>query len=72
MESDRYKNNLGAETVIKGSNGLTLNAGLVAVVTLKSNAQLELNTAVPLAYHEVRPDGLTRLFVINLQYKVKF
>lgn len=57
---------------ISGSKGLTLNGGLVSTYSISDKAQLELTAAMPFVVRDVRPDGLTRRFVVNLQYKISF
>lgn len=57
---------------IVGSKGLTLNGGLVSTYMVSTKTQLELTAAMPFVVRDVRPDGLTRSFVVNLQYKISF
>ena len=49
---------------IKGSDGLTLNASAACWLKLGAKLTLGLTAAVPLVVRDVRPDGLTREFVI--------
>jgi hypothetical protein len=60
------------EQNIKGSDGLTLNGVLNTTYSLNSTNKLELVLASPFVVRDVRPDGLTRLFVASLQYKYSF
>jgi len=50
--------------MIKGSKGLTLNATVAAWYRLGSRFQLGLVAGTPLAARDIRPDGLTRKFVV--------
>jgi hypothetical protein len=70
--TDTYKDFLNNEMSIKGSDGLTVNGVLNTILSFKDNSQLELTLAAPFAVRDIRPDGLTRQFVVNLQYKIKF
>ncbi len=72
LGNDTYEDQSGKRITIEDSQGLTLNAGLVAAKQFKNNHELEALVAFPLVVREVRPDGLTRSLVINLQYKIPF
>jgi hypothetical protein len=65
---DSYENRFGQRKAINGSQGLTLNAGVNTSKTFPNGHQLELVLATPFVVREVRADGLTRSFVINIQY----
>ncbi|MBC8034727.1 MAG: hypothetical protein H7Y03_11310 [Chitinophagaceae bacterium] len=65
---DSYENRFGRRSSIDGSGGLTLNAGLNVTKSFSDGNQLELIVASPFIVREERPDGLTRSFVVNLQY----
>ena len=49
---------------IKGSDGLTLNASVASWYAVSKKITIGLTAAVPLLIRDVRPDGLTRSFVI--------
>lgn len=49
---------------IEGSQGLTLNATAIARYQISNKITIGLSGGVPLVVREVRPDGLTRRFVI--------
>jgi hypothetical protein len=57
---------------IKGSQGLTLNATGFIELTLNQHWSLGLMGGVPLVVRDVRPDGLTRSFVIAPQLSYQF
>ena len=69
---DTFENTIGVREKIAGSDGLTLNANVIASYKLGFNSFLETSVAVPLVVREARPDGLTREFTIGLAYKVNF
>lgn len=70
--NDSYLNKTGTRVSIDGSQGLTLNANIVATKTFKNETQLELVAATPVVVRTARPDGLTRSAVLNIQYKIPF
>lgn len=49
---------------IRGSKGLTLNASMAGWYAVSKKITLGLSAAVPLVIRDVRPDGLTRSFVL--------
>lgn len=57
---------------IAGSNGLTLNATAAATAQISRKFQLGLTAGVPLVVRDVRPDGLTRSWVISPEIKFSF
>ncbi|MGK2862533.1 MAG: hypothetical protein ACSLE0_11395 [Chitinophagaceae bacterium] len=72
LGNDSYENRLGKRESIRGSAGLTMNAGMIATKRFKNNNQLEIVTAAPFIVRDKRPDGLTRSIVINVQYSFLF
>jgi len=72
LGNDTYVDEAGKRNAIEDSQGLTLNAGFVAAKLFNNQHELEALVAVPLVVREVRPDGLTRSLVINVQYKIPF
>lgn len=70
--NDTYEDINDKTISIKNSEGLTLNGGLVTTYFLRNRNQLEFIVAAPLIVREVRPDGLTRSIVLNVQYKIMF
>ena len=72
LGEDSYENRLGKREIINGSDGLTMNAGIIASKTFKNNNQLELIAAAPFITRDSRPDGLTRSLVLNIQYRFYF
>lgn len=54
---------------IEGSEGLTLNATALFEFTFKKMNRLGISIGFPLVVRDVRPDGLTRSFVIGIDYQ---
>ena len=57
---------------ISGSDGLTLNATFAAWHQVSSRIKIGLTGGVPLVVRDVRPDGLTRSFVVAPEISFKF
>lgn len=70
LGTDTYEDRLGARQDISGSKGITINGALTAVKTFKNKSSLEVIAATPFAVRKIRPDGLTRDLVINVQYSI--
>ena len=70
--NDKFTDVDDVEKEIKGSNGLTLNANLYLNYMINKRNSLELSFGSPLVVRDRRPDGLTRSFVANLEYKISF
>ena len=69
LGDDSYENRLGKREKITGSEGLTLNAALLATKPIGDD-QVEVIIATPIVVRDARPDGLTRSLVINVQYRI--
>ena len=72
LGEDTFENRFGKRTSISGSDGLTMNAGIIATKRFKNSNQLELVVAAPFIVRDTRPDGLTRSAVVNIQYSFLF
>jgi hypothetical protein len=72
VAEDKYTDLFNNEQKIDGSSGLTLNANLYFNYWLNQTQSLEFSLGGPLVVRDVRPDGLTRGFVANIEYKIKF
>ncbi len=72
LRNDRYINDAGELVDIENSSGLTFNLNMFLDLKLNSVSGIQFGVAAPLVVREVRPDGLTRGFVANLEYKVRF
>ena len=71
IANDKYTDG-SIEKEIEGSSGLTLNGNVYFNYKLNNTSALELSLGAPFVVRDVRPDGLTRSFVANLEYKILF
>ncbi|MEZ4853644.1 hypothetical protein [Flavobacterium sp.] len=72
LTNDKYTNELNNKIEIKGSQGLTLNGNAYLDYELNTKNSIQLNIGMPFITRDARPDGLTRSFIANLQYNIKF
>lgn len=72
LREDRFYHIQESSIPIDGSSGLTLNATLYSTIQLNDSGKLGVNIGFPLVVRDVRPDGLTRSFVIGAEYSVSF
>lgn len=72
LGNDKYTGELGKKLEIKGSSGLTLNANVYFDYQINLHNAFQLSLGIPFLVRDVRPDGLTRSFVANLEYRVRF
>ena len=71
LGKDTYENRFGKETLIDGSEGLTINGGIIATKKFKNSNRLEFIAATPFIARDVRADGLTRKAAFNIQYSIQ-
>jgi hypothetical protein len=72
LGTDRYTNNLDMSKEIVGSDGLTLNGNAYLDYQFNAKNALQLNMGLPFIVRDARPDGLTRSFVANIEYRIRF
>ncbi len=72
LGEDSYQNIYGERKNISGSDGLTINGNLISTYVLNEKNSFEFSLATPFVVREIRPDGLTRKYVISISYKLKF
>jgi hypothetical protein len=72
LANDKFTDNTGLEQEIVGSSGLTLNVNAYIDYQINASNSLQFNLGVPIIVREARPDGLTRHFILNLEYKITF
>lgn len=72
LGNDSYTNEAGREIEIEGSSGLTLNVNGYLDYSLSLRSTLQLNFGLPLVVRDSRPDGLTRSFVLAIEYGWRF
>lgn len=70
--NDSYLNRMGVRTDLVSSQGLTINEGINITKQFGNNNRLELIAAMPVKGRKSRPDGLTRKWILNLQYSIAF
>ncbi len=72
LGNDTYIDEMNQEREITGSQGLTLNGNVYLDYKLNDKHALQLNLGAPFIFRDARPDGLTRSFVANFEYRLKF
>lgn len=72
LGNDQYLDFSDVLTDIEGSQGLTANINLYFDYKLNDESTLQLNLSSPFIVREARPDGLTRGFIANLEYALRF
>lgn len=72
LTNDKYTDEFNFEKGIKGSEGLTLNANVYIDYKIDKKKVIQLNIGAPFLFRDARPDGLTRKFIVNVEYRVKF
>jgi len=70
--NDEYTNAFGNSLEIEGSKGLTLNGNLFIDYELHPRHAFQLSAGIPFVVRDIRPDGLTRKYVANLEYAMRF
>jgi hypothetical protein len=71
LGEDSYENIYGRMVSIDGSRGLTLNGVISAHWKYAPKQSIELVAATPFVVRSSRPDGLTRAWVINVNYQIQ-
>lgn len=69
---DKFTDEFNVERKISGSRGLTLNGNLYFDYEINDRNIVQFNFGMPFIVRAVRPDGLTRSLIGNLEYRVKF
>lgn len=72
LGEDSFENIYGKRESYVGSEGLTINGNLITAYNINKQKSIELSLATPFVVRDIRPDGLTRSFVLGLQYKILF
>ena len=72
LDNDEYTDAEGMKMKIDGSQGLTLNGNLFIGYSIKESNMLEVSVGAPLVTRKARPDGLTREYVLTLEYRFSF
>ncbi len=72
LNNDKFTDLNGVEKEIKGSQGLTLNGNIYLDYMIKDLNFVQLSFGAPILVRDARPDGLTRSYVVNLEYRFGF
>lgn len=72
LGQDSFENQFSNREKIEGSDGLTINGNLISAYNFNKQNSIELSLATPFVVRDIRPDGLTRSFVLGVSYKVSF
>jgi hypothetical protein len=72
LGEDSFENRFGKRESFDGSQGLTVNGNLISTYNYSKQKSIELSLASPFVVRDIRPDGLTRSFVLAIQYRVLF
>ena len=72
LADDSFRNNQSVQQKIVGSKGLTFNGNLYVEYKINENNFVEFNVGSPFISRKNRPDGLTRKFIMNLEYRINF
>ena len=72
LANDTFEDVTNQEVQINGSKGLTLNASLLVQYAFNEKNAFEVNFAAPFIVRDARPEGLTRSYVVNVEYKFRF
>ncbi len=59
---------MGIEREIEGSKGLTLNMTIYIDYAINNSQRLIIKAGSPLIFRAVRPDGLTKKYIINIEF----
>lgn len=72
LANDKYTDEFNVKREIIGSQGLTLNGNAYIDYEINNKNIIQLNLGMPFIVRDSRPDGLTRSFIANLEYRIKF
>jgi hypothetical protein len=72
LGEDQFTGTDGVVRSIDGSGGLTVNGNVFVNLALSKSSRLDFNVGFPFVVRKSRPDGLTRGYVMSLEYGVKF
>lgn len=72
LQNDKYTDEFDVKKEINGSKGLTMNGNAFIDYAFNRNNSIQLNVAMPFIVRDARPDGLTRSFIANIEYNIRF
>ncbi len=72
LADDTYRTGPVQEIAIVGSQGLTVNGNVYLDYAFLTHHAVQVSVGAPFVVRDVRPDGLTRGFVMGIEYKYTF
>lgn len=72
LANDKYTDIDNFQRTIFGSQGLTINGNLYFDYEINEKNALQFSWGAPFLVRDARPDGLTRKYVLNLEYRFRF
>ncbi len=72
LSNDKFTDATNVVKEIVGSKGLTLNGNIYVDYVLNASNSVQLNVGMPFVVRDARPDGLTRSFIANIEYRLLF
>jgi hypothetical protein len=72
LTNDKFTDQFNTVQEIKGSQGLTLNGNIYIDYEIHKKHLVQVNYGMPFIVRPSRPDGLTRSWIVNLEYRFKF
>jgi hypothetical protein len=72
LANDKFTDSSNTEVEIIGSSGLTLNFNIHFDINVGESKNLQFILAAPLIVRDARPDGLTRSFLVAVEYRIGF
>jgi hypothetical protein len=72
LSNDKFTDMKGMKQEIDGSQGLTFNGNLFLDYKLTSQGILQISFSAPFVVRDERPDGLTRSYVVGIEYGLWF
>lgn len=72
LSNDKFTDVKGMKQEIDGSQGLTCNGNLFLDYKLTSQGVLQISFSAPFVVRDERPDGLTRSYVVGIEYGLWF
>lgn len=72
LGNDSYTSSLNEKVTIEGSKGLTFNGNIFIDYAINNSSYFQLSVGAPFVRRDSRPDGLTRSFVMNAEYRFRF
>jgi len=72
LKNDQFTDENNVKKDIENSKGLTLNGNIYMDYEINSKNIIQLNVGAPFIMRESRPEGLTRGFIANVEYRIRF